>query len=823
MVMLFLTLFPTCDNKSEGPTVTDEIESGIELIGQREPELARSQFNTALEKHPENPYAHLGIALADWMLALENISQAAEFAATFLRGLAEPSGAAGSPSLSPRDYNRSGPAMVFPQQLDPGNLISLYLDPVLERMEEADTHLEAITLENFALTVPSLPVQFRFDQVYEIDMGGEIDEFEIRILGSLTDLFRASGLILKSLNLGAGADAFAGSFSFPLDITNPTDALARIRQSGVVFSENPSFLTVANRADFQSGLSVLNEALEWIFHDEGSLWQALLKKDGSEPAGQVIGFVDEDADGAISEGDRLMLNPLDTWSISDPPWFTKIYLPAGIELFISSLEEILGTITSGLAGESAFLEFSDLNPFFSALGFGNEGKFPVLPDVARLDLAALLQDFPDPRNLLFQSDWNGEFMIEAEVSSSELFPDGISWVFRGDTSHFGETIPADGIAPSDDNPASFIPYFAFSDPTFSQSLEIRGALSESASYYPADLTSLNSLIASLYTLYSTWFTSSGLPPTTGGRFVIDYEEYVLPIDQGEISSVSQVNIQDVFFTNREGTILAGRLFWPESATTSATVPGVVYCPGTVCWLDLYHWIAMELAQAGYATMVFEPGGQAESRGNSDGASPYWFSHYLPPGWENDLYDSVSYLYRFSPIAELVDSEKIGIMGHSRGAWAVCNEQLGDIRVKAAIQISGGSPGCSPFSRIPTQLQTADFDLLDLGQPFWGPLSNSLYYTMTNSPRQLIVIAAGSHGGFNTVEGEGADSPWNMWLLVPEWQHPTSAHYAIAWFDYYLKEDPSARDRITEPISGLSHLFPSKYLLDHIEEEVTMWP
>ena len=813
-----------CDNGSGQPSITGEVEAGVELIGQGNPEPARTAFLSALSVNPADPYAHMGIILANLMLAVRELSTAAEFAAVFLNGLADPGSATATTvtsSFPPGAHQKTGPYR--PSQADPASLISLYLDPMLAIMEDSRSHLVEIDLKDFQMEIPSLPIEFQFDQKYEIDFGGEYDEFEIRVLGILTHLFLGLSFILKSLDLEADMSGLLSGAAFPINFTSPIDPLNRIRELGPLVANNPSFLTVQSRENWQSGLAELASAAEWSIGKGGSLFQALLEKDGTDPSLKVFGFVDEDGDGTVSEGDQITLNPVNTWNVSDPIWCSVIYLPAGISDFTVALETTLATLYRGLSGEEEVFRLTDLNPFLAFLGFGNEGKFPLLPDLARLNLAPLASGSPEPRDLLPQTDVNGEFMIEVEVANSEFFPGGVSWVTRGDGPHFGGLIPADQISPLDSSPASLIPYVAFADPSLNGALEIRESLSESSPYYPADVTSINLLIASLVSTYSRWLELVGLPPTSGGRTGPGFDDFVFPVDQGPVQADGQVFIQDVSFTNRENAILAGRLYWPESATTTAKVPGIIYCPGTICWLDLYHWIAMDLARAGYAVLIFEPGGQAESQGDIPGVSPYWFRHYLPPGWENDLYDSVTYLSRGSPVADLIESEKIGIMGHSRGSMAVCHEQIIDNRVQAAVEISGTSYFCSSYSRVPTQLQTADFDLLDLGQPFQGPTSNSLFYTVTNPPRQIVVIAAGSHGGFNTMEDEGAESPFRTWPLVPDWQHSVSAHYAIAWFDYFLKEDAAARDRITEPIHGLSHLFPSKYLLDETEGEVTIWP
>jgi hypothetical protein len=833
----------SCGGGGGNSRITSQVNQGISLIGQGNPAAAKTQFLSELARHPDNDYAHYGVALSDGMLAAEEISTAAEMLYSLMMGLAQPSSGGSAVNLPRNSFRRGGARSLpggdkllpynfvvatglslRPQQLDPATLINLYLDPVVELMAEMESHLQAIGLDRFKITMPSVPVRIRFDQEYLIDLGGEADEFEVRLAGMLAGLVQAVALILESLNLNIDPMSLLAGLSFPLDISGgPIGWVSQVRKFGPVLAGSPDLLKIQDREKFTAGLAKLNSTLEWVSGENGSLFSALLEKDGTDPLQKVFGFVDENHDGVIGAGDRVSINPVRHWSVTDAPWCSDIYLPEGTEELLPALDELVLLVRQALRGESAALELGNLNFLVSFLGFGEPGKLPPLPNLARVYLRPLFANFPDPRAFFPSTDANGEFRVELEIGTASVLSATYPWVITGDGPHFDQAIPADGVTVPDSSPAGFIFYLDFPDPTFNGALQIRESLSETGALAPASVASINALIALGFNLYSRWLESIFLPAESTERGGPGYEDFVFPVTQEEIKADGNVLIQNVFFTNREVKVLGGRLYWPDSATTTAKVPGIVFCPGTICWLDTYHWIAMDLSRNGYAVFVFEPGGQAESQGDPPGMGPYWFKHYLPPGWENDLYDAVTYLYKVSPISDRVDAEKLGIMGHSRGSMAVCNEQINDDRVKAAVEVSMTAYFCSANSRVPTQIQSADFDLLDLGAPVIGPVTNEIFYDITNPPKQVVIIGAGSHGGFNTIEGEGADSPFRHWPLVPEWEHPVSSHYAVAWFDYFLKGDASARDRITGHQFGLSQLFTSRYLLDPAEGEIIMKP
>ncbi|MDD5222858.1 MAG: hypothetical protein PHE84_02610 [bacterium] len=815
----------SCGGGGGNSQLTSQVKQGIDLIGQGNPAAAKTQFLSELARHPDNDSAHYGVALSDGMLAADEISTAAEMLYSLMMGLAQPS------SVSPGNklYSRPGQpgissAPVTPMQLDPATLINLYLDPVVELMAEMEIHLQAINLDNFKITMPSVPVRIRFDQEYLIDIGGEADEFEVRLAGVLTGLVQAAALIIKSLNLNIDPMSLLSGLSFPLDVTGgPVGWVSLVRKFGPVLAGSPDLLKIQDRDKFSAGLAKLNATMEWVSGENGSLFSALLKKDGTDPLQKVFGFVDENHDGVVGAGDRVSINPVRHWNVTDAPWCSDIYLPKGTEDLIPVIDELVLRVRKALRGEDAVLDLAELNAVLAFPGFGEAGKLHQLPNLARVDLKKLFADFPDPRAFFPATDTNGEFQVELEIGTASVLPLIYPWETAGDGPHFGQAIPADGITVPDSSPAGFLVYLDWSDPSFNGALQIRESLSENGNLVTADKSSINALIALLVNLYSRWMESVFAPVLPEERGDPGFEDYVFPVREEAIEADGDVLIQNVFFTNREEKILGGRLYWPDSATTTAKVPGIVFNPGTICWLDTYHWIAMDLSRNGYAVFVFEPGGQAESEGDTPGMGSYWFEHYLWPGWENDLYDAVTYLYKVSPISDRVDADKLGIMGHSRGSMAVCNEQVNDYRVKAAVEVSMTLYFCSASSRVPTQIQSADFDLLDLGAPLVGPIGNEIFYDITNPPKQVIIIGAASHGGFNTIEGEGADSPFRHWPLVPEWEHPVSSHYALAWFDYFLKGDTTARSRITEYQYGLSQLFTSRYLLDPAEGEIKMRP
>jgi len=767
----------------------DLILDGFSALKGKDAKSAKRSFQACLEKDPENEKAHYGMAIANVLIGVNRISILTSMGYQLARFSCSGAGLKRLKGLL-KLLNRMKISLPLNQALE------MFLRPVDRSLNETLYHLSFIS-DNFRMNIDSLPISLTLDVPYTIDLGGYRDASTAKLAKSIINDLRFLSIFLQSIDLNIKSSSIAQLISrfinIDTDPKSPLDTLASMRALGLVFGENPNFLQFRKREKLrEEGVPKLREALA-----ETEEWMEKLVKNGGDHE-KVIGFIKKDIknDTKKEKGSPLLtLRFLKNLSFISPLWLSEITFEEAEEMF-ESLRILCGTIRDGLDGKESYLHLSGLNGILKI--FGLSIKIDI-PDAARIDLKTFVNDWLYSHFLrdflpkLCCIDGKYEFLIEAEVGKNTRF-DLSKWVFKGDHKHFGvedtPEIGADGVVVPESNNVTVIPYIAWNDPSFGNSLHIRD---EKGKFVVADQFSLNKLTANGARALSLYIDNLTVQKP-------EKVEKSMAIESKFVEH-EKVRRMDVKFRNRDGHMLAGRLYWPKDASTSV-YPGIVYCEGTFSWRDLYHWMGMHLARNGYAVLVFDPGGQCDSNGR--GMGDYWFKHFSPPGWEFDLYDAITYLTEYSPIKNLV--ERIGTMGHSRGSVAVAEEQVFDERVKACVEVSMTDYFSSSKSRVPTQIQTADFDLLI------GGYLNSLLYTVTNPPKQIIVVEGGSHNGFCTRKEEGAETGIYHWPMSPKWQHEISGYYALAWFDYYLKGEKSARRRITTPLKHLSKIYPFRYEL-----------
>ena len=265
-------------------------------------------------------------------------------------------------------------------------------------------------------------------------------------------------------------------------------------------------------------------------------------------------------------------------------------------------------------------------------------------------------------------------------------------------------------------------------------------------------------------------------------------------------SLKPIEKIEVRFENREGILLAGIIFYP-GWTGNWKLPAVVIVPGFACHKEDYFWLADALVENGYVAISIDGTGQADI----GGAHPLSEMSVMP--YVNDVSDAITYLTTESPVADIVDAEKIAIAGHSYGGGTVTVAAVVDERVKACIMLSpimdalAEPKGYASKSRCPTIVLDGHMDGVLV------TVSNAVpIYRDLNSPKQLILIEGGTHMGFTNIY------PVASLLEIPTlaWQIPVEAHYCVAWLDYYLKGDESAYKRIITPIPHLSRFSGMAY-------------
>ncbi len=133
--------------------------------------------------------------------------------------------------------------------------------------------------------------------------------------------------------------------------------------------------------------------------------------------------------------------------------------------------------------------------------------------------------------------------------------------------------------------------------------------------------------------------------------------------------------------NSDGLQIAGVLFEPEAAP-KGSCPGVVMCQGMV-GVKEYFWfptIARRLVELGYAALIWDYRGV----GDSDGER----GKLYPLEQAADIRNGLTYL----ETNEMVDPDRLGLLGFSFGAGMVPYVAGVDQRVKCSVSIMGWADG-----------------------------------------------------------------------------------------------------------------------------------
>ncbi len=298
-------------------------------------------------------------------------------------------------------------------------------------------------------------------------------------------------------------------------------------------------------------------------------------------------------------------------------------------------------------------------------------------------------------------------------------------------------------------------------------------------------------------------------------------------------------VQPVLFTARDGATISGHVWATRSGP--AKRPGIVFSNGSVqADEQLYWFVAQTLAKAGYVVLTYDPQGQGQSDTMGEGADRmegfpaqsdgrpfidgtqdavnFFFSSaahpYQPiPSCNSHTSHAAKQNARvaqvldtpYNPYSPMLDTSEVGLIGHSYGAEGVSYVGQTDPRIKAVValdNLAGATTpnelGCvdasqragAPITK-PSLGFSADYFIPptpNTGQPAPQAKTNeSRAYTAAGVDSGEIIIRGGSHYDFDWIPNQafgatlrGADQT--------DW-------YATAWFDKYLKHDPSADARL----------------------------
>jgi dienelactone hydrolase len=307
-------------------------------------------------------------------------------------------------------------------------------------------------------------------------------------------------------------------------------------------------------------------------------------------------------------------------------------------------------------------------------------------------------------------------------------------------------------------------------------------------------------------------------------------------------------VKPILFTARSGATLSGHV-WATRAGP-ARRPGIVITNGSVQADEQMYWYAAQaLAKAGYVVMTFDPQGQGQSDdfgeapdqqegfpAQSDGrpffdgtedAINFFFSDarhpYEPvPSCETgtshapkqDRRVAAGLNAAYNPFARTFNRKGFGLAGHSYGAAGVSYIGQWDPRVDAVVAwdnlrgtdpnapLMRGNPSEQPCPADPSQRTPAPITKPALGMSadyFLPPTPNtsqpdpeaktaqSVEYTEAGVDSGELIIRGGSHLDFSWVPDPAFGASLRGADMI-DW-------YTTAWFDKYVKGDPTADRRL----------------------------
>ncbi len=146
-----------------------------------------------------------------------------------------------------------------------------------------------------------------------------------------------------------------------------------------------------------------------------------------------------------------------------------------------------------------------------------------------------------------------------------------------------------------------------------------------------------------------------------------------------VRTADGTTVEDVRFTGTNGTVMSALLYVPKNATATTPAPGILAVHGYINSRETQDGFAIEFARRGYVVLSLDQTGH----GYSGGAA---FSN----GFGGP--DGLRYL-RSLP---MVDTDQIGLEGHSMGGWTVLAAAADMPEAYSSMVLVGSSTG-APFA------------------------------------------------------------------------------------------------------------------------------
>ena len=322
----------------------------------------------------------------------------------------------------------------------------------------------------------------------------------------------------------------------------------------------------------------------------------------------------------------------------------------------------------------------------------------------------------------------------------------------------------------------------------------------------------------------------------------------------------------ISYPNRYGATIRGHLFAPRG---EGPFPGIVFVPGLGTFGEMYFGSAQGLAERGYVVLVFDPQGQGRSdhqpapafcqpgawqqpqeagqveQGTCAGVYPPPPAgdglpiEPVPTRLNRAMPASVTQMYSLvgpnfvlgaldaaawftspaNPLRALVDEDRLGVVGHSLGAYGALVAGNGDPRHRfsAAVALDGyGALPAALAPTIPTMFQLSEHQdtfgpYIEGGAVPLVPAQTASRFRADSVDVAQVALRASTHLEWmylpNRLIGAGFVPPGV--LLASARGERVALHFALAWFDRYLTANPSATARLkgptfTGPVDAISH-------------------
>lgn len=306
------------------------------------------------------------------------------------------------------------------------------------------------------------------------------------------------------------------------------------------------------------------------------------------------------------------------------------------------------------------------------------------------------------------------------------------------------------------------------------------------------------------------------------------DPYRLDWDRGRVA--------DVELVDERGTRRGTRVYAPFGR---GPFPAAVLSPGMGSDEQMYWGMTHGLVEAGYVVLAFsEPcvgGSECPDEGESEGPLP---PAPVPPTedlaqgfigcradasgcneWTQEAYEEFgplaisttrravdALLSDANPFRHLVDDGRVGIVGHSLGAYAAGVVANQDARVDAAVTWDAhGYVSRAVDPRVPTMFQIAE--MYSVVGPFvtdedpdrWPGSTDAAVWATAGVPTAVIVPRASSHNEWHWMEPHVAAA--SVAAVQTALGERIGLYYTRAWLDAFVKHGAGGREgraRLTRP-------------------------